>query len=203
MPHKRLPAQLIARLRKANKRLLKDERVERWENIDHRKDYPPLSDELKQVGKISVDWWGGRVRLLKLRKENSPVKVVIKKDHPPGDSIRRINKLVAEHNLRYHPNNYVLLPVRAYPLNENYIAMGYTNRPSIEEIISSECSTKRGFLFLTRLAKRHQMKEEDLRQRLRDAAFNVSYRTGISIINLLLLGIRNGKFVFVPLVDSE
>ena len=192
MPVKRLHPHLVKRLQRVAHRLLTPARVRRMKNIDHRK-------ERHSIPMDGIAGPGYRVRELRVRKENSRVPVVIKRDHlhaTPASTLAFLRMIVKDHNAVYQPTQYRLFVPHAYALNDSYLAMAKTEYPSITEIFG-DGTTKRGTKFFTTLRKKHSV---TLHQ-LREAADTVSLRTGFPIGNILLIGVRNKKFIFVPLVD--
>lgn len=198
MPVKKLPKKLVTRLKKAAPA------VERFlgsmKNIDHRKDFP----EARGIQKNSTHAWGRRVRELNISRNFPRTKsVVIKMAHSVGaeGTIKTLSEKVREHNKRFGKENYVLLEPKAYAINRDVLAMAKANNPNIHEIIGSgrwqEDKTRRGKIFFKKLKNKYNVSEEQLET----AAEQVFERTGIQRANLLLLGFKKGKFIFMPLVD--
>ncbi len=115
--------------------------------------------------------------------------------------VQGLREAVARHNQTYDvgKDRFVLLPPNAYPISGKFVAMARTNAPSVEEILHPRNRTERGRLLWRRLADRHRLELRDLVQ----ATKLVGGRTGITRQNLLFLGYRKGKFVFMPLVDTS
>jgi len=192
MPVKPLPKKLIPRLIRVS------HIIERWlgkmKSVDHRtKNF--LDHE------TSTSEWGYRVRQMDVSRNFPGTELVIKKTHtfPANKKIKSVNNMVRIHNELYKPENYVLLAPKAYAIGENLLAMAKTNKPSLEEVLGSKKTppTERGKNFFQKMKKKHKITEMQLRKAVRQ----VVDRTNIFENNLLFLGVKNGKFVFMPLLD--
>lgn len=193
MPTKHLNKRLVERLKRVAPRLLTPERFRKMKNVDHRQHWTEAPGD-------GITGSGHRVRELRVRKENSRIPVVIKRDHltsTPEKTVKYLRSIVGDHNKIWQPENYRIYVPHAYALNEHYLAMAKTNYPSLTEIIG-KFKTPRGTKFFKRLAKKHGVTLEEFKR----AASSVSKRTAIPFGNLMLIGVRNKRFIFVPLVDQ-
>jgi len=195
MPVKRLPPALVSRLRRiVKRRILFGRDLERGFtkliNIDHR--YPRRRGDT-----ISI------VRKMNVSRTFPGAKVVIKKAHTFNDAKREIAfvlKRVREHNQKFKSDTYVLRRPIAYDLGGKFIAMAETNFPSLFEISQPTWPIKketRGKRFFNDLKKKHGFTEKQFCQ----AAEQITKRTGILEQNMLLIGFKKGKFIFMPLMD--
>jgi hypothetical protein len=193
MPTKRLPASLVRKLERVANRLLTPKRFVRWKNVDHRKDWPGAEPN-------EIDMWGGRVRELTLRKGKSPVGVIIKRQSPK--ILIELKERVQRSRENPHPS-YIILAPRVYPLNDKFVAMAKMDKPSIAEILGlgrdwgKESITPRGTQYFKHLQERYSVTTEQLEEAM-EHAYKI---TGFDRTNLLLIGIRNHKFIFMPLAD--
>jgi len=207
MPVKALPKDIVARLKKIGPELERLRRTTRnprapkeaWllarmKNIDHRRGKNPRSQ-----GERDIENWSGRVRQLRVSLRGTGV--VIKKTHDATawETISWIQRKVRIHNeLPKLPEDYVLVEPKAYAISRSLIAMAKTRKPSVEEIIGlDEKQTERGRKFFAKLKAKHGITEHHLRYAMRI----LRDITGFKSSNVLLLGVKNGKFVFMPLLD--
>ena len=85
------------------------------------------------------------------------------------------------------------------PVYKDLIAMPKVNAPTLEEIFPQPHGqrTRRGRLFLKRLERATGITETSLAM----SASRVGARTRLDFQNIWLLGVKGGKFVFMPLAD--
>ncbi|MBU0636328.1 hypothetical protein KKE06_04855 [Candidatus Micrarchaeota archaeon] len=76
--------------------------------------------------------------------------------------------------------------------------MAKTDAPNVEEIVGHNI-TERGTRFFRKIKRIQPITEHQLRA----AANKVYNRTGIEYRNLLFIGVKKGKFIFMPLLDLE
>ncbi len=217
MPTKPLPKKLVSRLKKITDKREQRKRFKQgkeeisgnlgsMKNIDHRRNDPEIK-QLLALNPKNISSAGGRVREMDVSKQFPGIKLVIKKIHVAPNSIKEINeikKIVKSHNKSFEPENYVLREPIAYALGNGLVAMAKTNKPNLDEILGSNGKTIRGQEFFRKLKKKHRVTKTQLNE-----AFGRFYRrTKTKYIdfptrNILLLGVKNGKFVFMPLVDLQ
>ncbi len=212
MPTRPLPKDLIERLEKAEPK--HSEKLWRMKNADHRLAFHPLRNSLPAR---ETDFWGTRARLIEVSDSYPGISVVLKRDRTPLKTVTLVKNTVKKHNETYKPKLYRLLEPHAYPLPSQLIAMAKTDKPSLEEILGSDLDPKndgqtaRGRAFFEKLQKRHAISEERLKKayaELRNAADEMpNFAEGLipkTITrpdHILVIGFRNGKFAFMPLVD--
>ena len=170
-------------------------------NIDPRRGQPMA----ERLNPTSTKEWGYRVRELmgKWKQEHPHLRIVIKRAHDTTaqNVIDIVKRRVANHNQRYKPKTYQLLPLNAYAISDQLIAMAKTNAIPINEILrlgNIPEPTRRGSEFIRKLQRKHGFSLENLQT----AVDLVWDRAHIRAPNLLLAGYRNKKFVFAPLADE-
>ncbi len=200
MPVKPLPKTLILRLRRILKKRNKVHGIndlvsslEKMKNIDHRKKWL-----VEQYGN-GLEY--SRVRQMNVSRNYPKLGVVIKKMHY-SDDLNKLRQRVRNHNKRKNAGklNYELKMPIAYSLGQDFVAMSKTNKPNLTEILSplKYGGTRRGKNFFKELKKKHKITLQELEKSARKA----SSLTKLDHCNILLLGInKQGKFVFMPLVD--
>ncbi|MDO8428001.1 MAG: hypothetical protein Q7S92_02195 [Candidatus Diapherotrites archaeon] len=202
-----LPKKLIKRLKKAAPKI--DTRLRRMKNIDPRQGTNPFNQD-----PTSTRDWGYRIREMNVSR-NFPKtrRIVIKRVQRMGiDSVNElqftaqetidfIKKRIRDHNRKYKSKLYQLLPLNAYAISKELIAMGKTHGIPVMEILGiggkSE-PTLRGTKFFEKIQRKHNLDG----RRLLIALVQIRERTEITPQNLVLVGYRNGKFVFAPLADE-
>jgi len=183
----------------------------RLKNVDHR------SEEFNV--NLGVEDWGGRVREINISRNYPSVKKLILKythDINAKKTLVRLFDTVSYHNKKYPNSEYYLYKPYAYPVGEKIIAMSKASAPSLAEMIGSKHNgvgdtagfTKRGEKMLLTLSEKTNRSVKELRENLANLSNLVEERTlegGLPITrgNLLCVGVKNGKFVFVPLADYK
>jgi hypothetical protein len=155
---------------------------------------------------------GERVREMNISRTFPGVKLVIKRNHfgTAADTIRRIRKTVNEHNSQFgNDPRYKIVILPAEALNGEYIAMPKVNAVRVSEIINFHYAenyfdkrTARGKKYFQKLKKEFGVTEQQLKkaaQLLQDRT-----ETGVCIhpANTFLLGLEDGRFVFMSHADT-
>jgi len=147
--------------------------------------------------------------------------------------LRILRKAVDEHNKFTQNMNqpYILKKPVGHPIGEALIAMSETNAPSVFEAIGPQPSisralsspfvpktTLRGNNFIAKTARENNMSENEVKERLENAMSELNKTnyalnffdkngnrefSGFSRRNILVVGYKEGKFIFVPLMDIE
>ena len=133
--------------------------------------------------------------------------LVLKRTHgyeAKGNVDQTKNK-IKKHNEKFgkREKKYELRMPHAYPIGGFIVAMAKADFPSINEIIG-DGPTRRGIDFFARLRAKHKTNEHELRlamERLKKRTDGNIPDSGLSAGNTLLLGYKNGKFIFMPLID--
>ncbi len=213
MPVKPLPKKLVSRLKKVSTKINKS--LGRMKNIDPRQNDFARKNIFKVPSKDTYVW-GGRIRQMNISRNYPGVKLVIKKMHADmrgaNTELREIQLRVRNYNELIKKKgipkdlNFVLREPIAYDLGNNLVAMAKTNKPNLNEILGDiklkphiiEASpTTKGRQFFRKLSKKHGFTKKQLEQ----AAKQVYEKIDIMPSNILLLGVKNGKFIFMPLID--
>jgi len=179
----------------------------RRKNADHRE------RDGKAHRKVGTDF-GFRVRELNIKGVG---KIVIKLCH--GDAplviLKSLRQIIDLHNKYFKNEPYLVKKPIAYPLGGPFIAMSKITAPSIEEIIGIE-RTKRGNDTLSELAKQNKIPYVKMEKQLELAFTKLSNNTSavrteakipdahyyFKYPNVVLAGYKEGKFIFVPLIDT-
>lgn len=211
MPVKRLPKELVERLRKASARL----RLGKMKNIDHRLKLPQHGRPYRRkFNPEDISMYPGRVREINVSRNYPDIKVVLKVIHDDfaQNVVKQIKEIVAKHNRMFLPEKYVLRMPYAYVINNDIIAMSKANFPSVKEIFRDKTprarrminSIRREILDIENRNLSYREAEEELSKVWRQLSQNLgSLPNGaIADSNMLLLGYKNGKYVFIPLMDS-
>lgn len=147
---------------------------------------------------------GTRVRWLTTTDPafGSTKRYVLKRTHGYGnaemdarDVISTIRGLVVKHNLLYPKDNYFVVMPKAYAISRRLLLTTYLEEPTISEILRD--STYNG-----RSAKETLIKARRYSAFL-DAVRKLTTRTNLQQHNYFYLGMKKGRFVFMPLVDVE
>ncbi len=198
MPVKSLPKKLVKRLRKVAGQI--DRKLGLMKNIDHRQTW--INRPVRPAHTTKA--WGYRVREMNVQRNFPKTELVIKRTHdmPARELIQTLQEIVQRHNRQFTPDTYVLIEPKAVPISAELVAMAKTNAPSVDEILFQGIrqGTRRGKQFFEKLVEKNP---GITTAALDEAAGKVIARTGIEFGNLLLLGVKKGKFVFMPLVDLE
>jgi hypothetical protein len=213
-----LPKSLIKRVRKAAGKKPESIRdfVSKLKNIDHR---------AEEVGEIfsrlpSIDMPGGRVYSMNVSRTYPRLReVVIKRTHgsrardlTSAQVVKILRKSVSNHNKRFGTKDYYLLKPIAYPFGKEYVLMSKVNKFSISQVISSAIqiglppnfySNGSSQKFILGLSKKTKKPVDLLVFELGRASKLLMKRIENieSDSNFLVVGYKNGKFIFVPLVD--
>ncbi len=210
MPVKPLPVQLVARLKKAAPRIEKV--LGRMRNIDPRKDHP---DRLIK-NPLDTNEWGSRVRQMNISRNFPGVKLVIKKHEirkgnfdskqPAVDLVNDMYDVIDLHNSQDVERKYELVKPNLYAIGPNLIAMAKTRRPILDEVVGLDQFRKpsaRGLKVLATLKEKHGIKREDISSAYLDLMdWSQNHKFQFFAGNMLFLGVKKGKFQFMPLADD-
>lgn len=198
MPVKPLPKTLVSRLKRVSPKI--DKALGRMKNIDHR-------ISLIYVGSNDTGEFGNRVRQMNVSRNYPRVKLVVKRVHDATakevikavkENVRNHNKFLKVRGLK-EKVGYVLREPIAYDIGGDLVAMAKTDRPSLHEVLG--CiefpRTDRGIQFFGQLSKKYGVTKKQLKM----ATKQICSDTTFGQRNILLLGVKEGKFVFMPLVD--
>lgn len=198
MPTKALSKNIVKRLRKATPKI--DANFHRLPNRDHR----TPNDNPRLRKKTSYDPPGFRVRGVTFfsrfkdgSRNYSQYKIVIKRTHyhSAREEINEIRNRVRIVNKQNHSQFIVLMP-KAHAISNGLIAMKEVNFPSVVEMFQGNAITLRAKLMVDRLNKLGINSEK-----LFNAAQDAARSLGMDKSNLMVLGAKNGKVVFMPLID--
>jgi len=199
MPTKRLPPELVRKLRNLFTELSKQNPQTAYKllggmkNIDHRRQSIELPD-------TNTEMYGRRIREMNVSRNFPGVKLVIKRAHNKSaqKTIDDIMKKVREHKIMNRGKEipYEFVAPHAYAIGAQLIAMHKVDIPSVYEI-RGEQPTERGREYFKKLKRKYGVTDEELEL----AKKHLVGQIGISSANILLIGVRNGKFVFMPLLD--
>lgn len=212
MPLKPLPRTLVKRLRDTFGRApQKTAMLQRMKNADHRQeDVMTLWSRYRKLEKMEdapLGMWGGRVRQMNVSRNYPGTELILKTPHPndPDASdgkeydakatIRHVQNVVRMHNERYDDARYELLSPKAYAINPRLIAMSRTDAPNLPEVLPA-IQTERGRKMLEQLRR-----QGFTAKKIAEIAEVVTDRTEIRDTNMLLVGAKKGKLLFLPLVD--
>lgn len=179
----------------------------KMKNIDHRMD----DKSLAHIPVDTVEYWGRRVRQMNVSRNFPLTGLVIKRVHSSATALDQLDgiKKAVQHIREQKPTRVEIREPIAYALGNKLVGMAYANYPSIEEMIGRRFGCKqdesvRGQKFLRLLKKRYGITQDDLQlaydevETLLNQA-NPLYDGGAR--NLLCTGVKNKKFVLVPLID--
>lgn len=229
MPTKPIPQKMVERLKRIGLRI--EPRLLKLKNADHRM-RPSLAKWYSSIPKEPINkelgiMQGHRVRELNV-KRNSPRQRIIlkaahvrtiyrmtneeidghpkaKRDYQPmtaQQTIDEVNAMVEKYTKYLHRHDCILLKPNAYAISDKLIAMSRANYPPVVEVVTFpkhlHLPTAQGRRMLKRLETAGFTPEI-----IRASAEEISQRTGFSYSNLMIIGIRKGKLVFMPYVDIE
>ncbi|MFH1200333.1 MAG: hypothetical protein V1708_04655 [Candidatus Micrarchaeota archaeon] len=189
-------------------------------NVDHRRGRSEVVYTRKLVGRR----WeskipGARIRQMNVSRTFPGVQLVIKDSTHFGERMSadeingEVRAFVSIHNKANagRQQGYSFRAPIAYPISKRLIAMAKTKSPTLEEIVSEKHGTARGRRFFEALERKSGVKRADLMnayESLVDDSSNMPFGRGripdlTRTDSLLLIGYRNKKFVFMPLVDLK
>ena len=163
--------------------------------------------------RTNANQYGYRVRKMRIRGVGT---VIIKKVHYKSASelITILRKIVDDHNTATKGKklSYVLKKPIGYPIGEHFIAMSEANLPSILEMFE-EFKSKNADNLIDKIANETLLTEETIIDQLTTAMRELT-NNGTPLRrkylpndfyagNILVAGYKNGKFIFVPLMDIE
>ncbi|VVB74416.1 Uncharacterised protein [uncultured archaeon] len=152
--------------------------------------------------RVVKKFFGGRVRVFDVSRNYPHLgKLVVKAVHGTTASrlISFLNSSVEKANRMPKKHPWVLRKPHIYSLNQEFVAMAKTNLPSVEEIVSPAHHSKGAQEFFLRFARDNEW--VTAKQMLACAA-EASRNSGLSIQNLLFAGIKDKKYIFIPLADK-
>ena len=222
MPVKPLPAKLVERLKQRAPEI--EKLLGGMKNIDPRSG----SESQRLIAATDVASMARRVRQMDVARNFPGVELILKnhvplensstriKRHPAAGLINAIKSAVKQHNSVVRDAPYVLEAPHLYKISKNIIAMSKTNAPTLDAVLSpysaAQLRTEYDADFVNQ-AKAHVVELErqgktvdDLRSAFYALCNNKTHfeKNGLSVSNsnLLYLGIKNGKFHFMPLADD-
>lgn len=140
---------------------------------------------------------------MSIERNFQSVELVVKRAHgfTAAETIKTVKEIVRVHNKKWGSKDYILIEPKAYVISKELVAMPKVEAATLREMFSRDKSrlTMSGGLFLERLLKIPGVN----RKKLESLGAKACKRADISPINLLVLGYKNGKFVFMPLVDQH
>ncbi len=214
-----LPKQLVKQIRAFAKKKPNSLAffASRLKNADHREFLSFLHNPKTPLKTLQVV--GGRVRSLNVKRKFPKIgEAILKRVHGTFEKpvtalevISSIRKKVSLHNAKYGSKNYYLLKPIAYPVGKEFVLMFKVNKFSVEEFktkstleqlvkgsIPKENTPAR---FLYDLSLKTKKPISKLQEEL-DSAFELlNERVGLGVENFLVVGYKNKKFIFVPLID--
>lgn len=223
MPSRPLPIKLVDSFRKGLKKQKKwhgnmdqiHEFLGHLPNIDPRRNMD-TSEMVRRHGaapwrsrrtipETNTSEWSRRIRLLNVSKQYPDLgEVVLKRVHPnrtvwpkvitAKDHLLAVNRLVSEHNRQFGNRDYILLKPYAYALTNDVLVMARDNSPTLEDILKHDPKATKYF---EAFSKKHGI----TRAQFEEKANLVENRLPESHNNLILIGFKNGKFVFLHLPD--
>ncbi len=202
MPTKPLPPKLLHRVRGF---------VQYWEKRDPDSLYRMLS-RLKNIdyrskskhltlprNAAATEHFGGRVREFNVQRNFPGTELVLKRVHDSSakGTIEKIKEKVRHYNQKQKQTKpFEIREPIAYVVGKELIAMAKTDAPTVAEM-SEQFGTKRGHAKARELQKKYGISTEQFGAIAGEACAVVH----ISTKNMLLLGVENGKLVFMPLLD--
>jgi len=180
----------------------------RMKNID-------LRTDTDQTTKQDTVHFGGRVRQMNVSRNFPGARVVIKRTHggmswhpieqravnvsrneSAAKTLWILEERIKKHAKKTSPKDkYVLVKPEARQIGSDLVVMPKINAPTIDEILYHP--TERGKKFFDSLSKRYGVTGEGLKE----AAMQLLMRGDFQFGNIVVLGVRKGKFILMPLVD--
>lgn len=215
MPHKRLPKELVSKIKNIQNKRISQKRTNdfrrfflRLKNSDHRKvSKDNFKDFLKEFEKCEEFAWVGlgcgsgthkRVRQLDVSRQFPEVgKVVIKKiDFGDKGMLKQYLKKFNTGRV----SEVIIKKPKIYFLKDDLILMAKTNYPSLIEIFGDSQKngiTKRGIKLLNDSLKKSVLSKDFVEKQMHE--FCMKYK--VANRNVLFLGIKNKKIILMPLPD--
>lgn len=198
MPTKALPKKLVKQLRVLAPKIRA--RFHLLPNHDHRSPGNPRRNP------AFVDTSGNRVRVVSYYTKSTPNSgprrrsVVFKYSQYANHlgaryEINEIRRRVREINRRPNPHFIMLMP-KAHAISRELVAMKEVNFPASYEVGLGV--TPRGIIVRNRLNKLGISTEQ-----INTAINRAVEAMDVEALNLMILGAKNGKVVFMPLIDLQ
>ncbi len=227
MVNRPLPVALRKRIIKAfeNKTVKQKDTVSpkrlffRLRNVDYRRRLAGAKNNSKKRRELGPDFvkqfdfikevWGERIRAMNVKRNYPKLgKIVFKRVHgmSAGELVTHLNRLVNFVNAspKRKRNDWVVVKPFIYPINEDVVAMAHINIPALGEMLApldSHTGTHRGQNALLSFLKLNpKYSAQDLFEISDDIKRSGFGNTNTN--NFVFLGIKKGKFVFVPLADA-
>jgi len=215
-----LPKKLVKRVKLIAKRKAPSQLEKlalRLKNMDHR------NLDLKELSlasnKSELNVPGGRVRKLGVNRNYPGIKeVILKKVHGSNvgegnalETIRYLRKLVNTHNKVFGQNYYYLDKPIAYHVGKQFVLMAKADKFSVDQLLRQPPSEKFESYthlsppspgkFLSEISLHTKKPVSELRVQLDRSISLLNKRTQLGRENFLVVGYKEGKFIFVPLID--
>jgi hypothetical protein len=218
MPARRLPNKLVSRLRTVVKNAEKRGHdiprfLGKMPNVDRRMEYDRKKmwifpfDKPEEFARAEIQ--GSRVRQLNISR-NYPkkasgkpgVELVIKHAHTDNAKITldTVGRKVREFNKEVKNPGFFFVAPKAYVVGKRLIAMSKTEAPTIEELIVS--SDPRAIKIVNDLSGKLNISPKKLILTIHNAAEMIGDYTNISRGDIFVMGVKNGKLVYMAAPDT-
>jgi hypothetical protein len=190
---KRLPEKLIERLKRNSQRI--ERNLGKMKNIDHRKDW--IARRIVNFGfkpnPRDTKSWGGKIRQMNVSRNYPSTELVIKRvDFFSAEKvIKSIKRKVEAHNRKYKPKGYIVLMPEAHAISKKLIAMQKID--GVTSLLGKEPKRK---------AFRELLKKNNISlKKFYLEKAKACNRMKLSFNQLFFVGIKEGKIVFMPVLD--
>jgi hypothetical protein len=195
MVHKPLPPLLIARLRRAEKKI--SPRLGGMKNADPNSDFygkKPMKPHQRNTGHSHQ-----RLRQMDISRNYPGVELVLKRPHgntsgnwiSAQEVITEMGRSVKSFNERFKPKHFELMPPIAYAVGPDLIAMAKTQNPTLRAVFDGE---GKNAIRVQKALLKKGITSQDLYHMTEDL------RTEFSSYHLFIF-FKKGKIVFIPVVD--
>ncbi|MFH1663537.1 MAG: hypothetical protein ABH986_01870 [archaeon] len=203
---KPLPAELISRLKKAYARELQRKpkgkgalrALGRMKNIDHRKDWIArrIFQLRTKINPRETKNWGGRVREMNVSGNYSGTKLVLKRVHVSTAEkvIASVKKRVEKHNQKHPNEKYLVLMPDVHAIGKKIIAMQKIEGVDVLHSAFGRNPKRKKFI---NLLHENRISFMDYAVQKAKACRRLEMRPE----ELMLVGLQEGKLVFMPLLD--
>ncbi|HNV00838.1 MAG TPA: hypothetical protein PKK60_00220 [archaeon] len=214
-PKRQLPSSLVSRFRKASKILGRNSyfRLGKLKNADERRH--EHEKHIIHTKPHLTDTPLGRVRSVDVSRTHPEVgKVIIKRHHVgrvvkkvtrngihtetkhnAAELIRVLKRKVQNYNRKFKSKHVILTNLEAYAVGNELILMKKENPITLEELIKGKKSIPR---FKPKFASKERRTKYFL-----ELERHLFINTGITPSNFLVLGVKKGKLIIAPAIDSE
>lgn len=167
----------------------------------------------------NLDVPGGRVRKLGVQRNYPHIKeVILKKVHgvhlgsvDAREMIRYLRKMVVTHNKVFGENYYYLEKPIAYHVGKDFVLMAKADKFSVDQLLAQNSSEKfeshthlnppSPKKFLNEISTHTKKPVSELKEQLSRSIYLLNKRTHLGKENFLVVGYKDKKFIFVPLID--